>query len=94
MFIITVQTFSVSEPNSLCFPCMEKVRTKFPVFPVSWPPCTLGTPYNQQKAIYEVARQLSHNVPALRTLFPLRFIGIFDFSNKISMLSLMIGSLR
>ena len=25
--------------NSLCFPCLEKVRTKFPVFPVPWPPC-------------------------------------------------------
>ena len=21
------------------FPCLEKVRTKFPVFPVPWPPC-------------------------------------------------------
>ena len=31
----------MSEQNSLCFPCLEKVRTKFPVFPVSWPP-TLG----------------------------------------------------
>ena len=30
--------FPVSEPNSLCFPCLEKVRTKFPVFPVPWPP--------------------------------------------------------
>ena len=30
-----------SEQNSLCFPCLEKVRTKFPVFPVfpvPWPP--------------------------------------------------------
>ena len=25
----------VSEPNFLCFPCLEKVRTKFPVFPVA-----------------------------------------------------------
>ena len=31
----------MSEPNSLCFPCLEKVRTKFPVFPVPWPPCDL-----------------------------------------------------
>ena len=31
--------FSVSEQNSLCFPCLEKVRTEFPVFPVPWPPC-------------------------------------------------------
>ena len=45
MFIITVQIFPcvskffpVSEQNSLCFPCLEKVRTKFPVFPVPWPP--------------------------------------------------------
>ena len=29
----------MSEENSLCFPCLEKVRTKFPVFPVPWPPC-------------------------------------------------------
>ena len=32
----------MSEPNSLCFPCLAKVRTKFPafpVFPVPWPPC-------------------------------------------------------
>ena len=27
--------FPVSQQNSLCFPCLEKVRTKFPVFPVS-----------------------------------------------------------
>ena len=27
------------QQNSLCFPCLEKVRTKFPVFPVPWPPC-------------------------------------------------------
>ena len=31
--------FPVPEQNSLCFPCLEKVRTKFPVFPVPWPPC-------------------------------------------------------
>ena len=32
--------------NSLCFPCLEKVRTKFPVFPVfpvPWPPCACAT---------------------------------------------------
>ena len=47
MLIITVQIFPcvskffpVSEQNFLCFPCLEKVRTKFPVFPVPWPPCT------------------------------------------------------
>ena len=28
----------MSQPNSLCFPCLEKVRVKFPVFPVPWPP--------------------------------------------------------
>ena len=33
------KTFSVLQQNSLCFPCLEKVRTKFPVFPVPWPPC-------------------------------------------------------
>ena len=26
----------MSKQNSLCFPCLEKVRTKFPV---PWPPC-------------------------------------------------------
>ena len=30
----------MSQQNSLCFPCLEKVRTKFPVFPVPWPPWT------------------------------------------------------
>ena len=29
------------QQNSLCFPCLEKVRTKFPVFPGPWPPCSL-----------------------------------------------------
>ena len=32
----------MSQQNSLCFPCLEKVRVKFPVFPVFpvlWPPC-------------------------------------------------------
>ena len=33
------KTFPVLQQNSLCFPCQEKVRTKFPVFPVPWPPC-------------------------------------------------------
>ena len=33
------KTFPVLQQNSLCFPCLEKVRTKFPVFPVPWPPC-------------------------------------------------------
>ena len=32
--------FPVSEQNSLCSPCLEKVRIKFPVFPVPWPPCS------------------------------------------------------
>ena len=31
--------FPVSEQISPCFPCLEKVRTKFPVFPVPWPLC-------------------------------------------------------
>ena len=30
--------FPVLSLNSLCFPCLEKVITKFPVFPVPWPP--------------------------------------------------------
>ena len=33
------RTFPVLQQNSLCFPSLEKVRTKFPVFPVPWPPC-------------------------------------------------------
>ena len=28
--------------NSLCFPCLEKLTAKFPVFPVPWPPCNEG----------------------------------------------------
>ena len=35
------KTFPVLQQNSLCFPCLEKLRTKFPVFPVPWPPCCL-----------------------------------------------------
>ena len=31
----SLNIFPVSEQNSLCFPCLEKVRTKFPVFPVA-----------------------------------------------------------
>ena len=34
-----VQIFPVLSLNSLCFPCLEKMLTKFPVFPVPWPPC-------------------------------------------------------
>ena len=34
------KTFPVLQQNSLCFPCLEKVRSKFPVFPVPWPPCS------------------------------------------------------
>ena len=30
--------FPVLYLNSLCFPCLEKLITKFPVFPVPWPP--------------------------------------------------------
>ena len=33
------QKFPCVTTNSLCFPCLEKVRTKFPVFPVLLPPC-------------------------------------------------------
>ena len=32
-----VQIFPVLYLNSLCFPCLEKLITKFPVFPVPWP---------------------------------------------------------
>ena len=37
------KTFPVLQKNSLCFPCLEKVRPKFPVFPVPWPPCEIFT---------------------------------------------------
>ena len=33
-----VQIVPVLYLNSLCFPCLEKLITKFPVFPVPWPP--------------------------------------------------------
>ena len=39
----------MSKQNSLCFPCLEKVRTKFPVFPVPWPPCKL---FRLQRPLY------------------------------------------
>ena len=39
IFPCVSKTFPVLKQNSLCFPCLEKVRTKFPVFPVPWPPC-------------------------------------------------------
>ena len=38
------KTFPVLQQNSLCFPCLEEVRTKFSVFPVPWPPCDRGVP--------------------------------------------------
>ena len=45
-FTCVCKFFPVSEQNSLCFPCLEKVRTKFPVFPVPWPPWR-HTPWDQ-----------------------------------------------
>ena len=33
-----VKIFPVLDLNSLYFPCLEKLTTKFPVFPVPWPP--------------------------------------------------------
>ena len=38
-----VQIFLVLYLSSLCFPCLEKVITKFSVFLVPWPPCLLQT---------------------------------------------------
>ena len=35
-----IQIFPVLYLNALCFPCLEKFITKFPVFPVLWPPRT------------------------------------------------------
>ena len=35
-----VQIFPLLYLNSLCFPCLEKVITKLPVFPVPWSPCS------------------------------------------------------
>ena len=45
--------FSLCQNKIPCFPCLEKVRTKFPVFPVPWPPwfinseqlCIFGEPF-------------------------------------------------
>ena len=31
--------FLIFLENSLCFPCLEKWTSKFPVFPVPWQPC-------------------------------------------------------
>ena len=49
------KTFPVLQQNSLCFPCLEKVRTKFPVFPVPWPPCNCS--------IWHVSLLLIQRVP-------------------------------
>ena len=43
------QKFSVSKQNSLCFPCLEKVRTKFPVLPVPWPPWEGGGVFREER---------------------------------------------
>ena len=59
----------MSEQNSLCFPCLEKVRTKFPVFPVPWPPCRLlNIPLNPHTTwtlysigIIHLIKQVSNN---------------------------------
>ena len=34
------QKFPLCYSKIPCFPCLEKVRTKFPVFPIPWPPCS------------------------------------------------------
>ena len=39
IFICVSKTFPLLQQNSKCFPCLEKVRTKFLVFPVPLPPC-------------------------------------------------------
>ena len=34
-----VKIFPVLHLDSLCFPCLERLITEFPVLPVPWPPC-------------------------------------------------------
>ena len=44
----------MSKQNSLCFPCLEKVRTKFPVFPVfpvPWPPCSPVAQWSDSRSL-------------------------------------------
>ena len=48
--------FPVLQQNSLCFPCLEKVRTKFPVFPVPWPPCTMNVAEQFEKIQVKFSR--------------------------------------
>ena len=58
------KTFPVLQQNSLCFPCLEKVRTKFPVFPVPWPPCVMEVSH----AIRLYRQGLERNATDLRNL--------------------------
>ena len=65
------KTFPALQQNSLCFPCLEKVRTKFLVFPVPWPPCVSGqfslkSAWNFKKLGREEERHLSSlNIPMI-----------------------------
>ena len=54
--------FPVSKQNSLYFPCPEKVRTKFPVFPVPWLPC-YSHPYYDDDEPEEYDDRLEHIRP-------------------------------
>ena len=52
----------MSDQNSLCFPCLEKVRTKFPVFPVPWPRCIILIYLRNPSENTATLRSFSRNV--------------------------------
>ena len=59
--------------NSLCFPCLEKLTAKFPVFPVPWPPCCHGTACNFNSVSVIILSKfqilLNYSVPVSRSMF-------------------------
>ena len=63
--------------NSLCFPCLEKLTAKFPVFPVPWPPCKGFVALYVKKdetSTYSLWSQSAVFNLQLLTSFPLRFL--------------------
>ena len=72
--------FPVLQQNSPCFSCLEKVRTKFHVFPVLWPLCLrqitsriVRTVYSRRR-MYEMNTYLGLNLPC-QTRLSLRVIS-------------------
>ena len=55
-----VQIFPVLYLNSLCFPCLEKVITKFSIFPVPWPPWMCFCVKNEGSMINHLVRKGNH----------------------------------